>query len=164
MKQSPGTRHMRYVVISIFVVGILYVAACIHVLSRLSETSLITNYISFPYSKTSPVFPFPVAGWLTDLHWKIFASQRVFQANQGTNDYVKYISERIALAEQLSESLDMERSRRLLSDLVCAKRNNDQAMQDIKEFQRKWSSQLLGAAIQRCESSLSLSAEARSPT
>ncbi len=153
MRRPLSSRYLRYAVLSVFSVWIIYVLACMHVLSKLNEISLITNYISLPYSSTSPVYPFPVAGWITDLHWNLFGHQRVLRANQNTNDYVKYLPERVALAEQISESLDLDRSQFLLTELVCAKRDNDHAMQEIKAFQKKWSSQPLGTAIQRCEQS-----------
>lgn len=150
MRKYLRPRYLGYTTLSAFTAGALYIAACFHVLAKLSETSLVTHYISFPRSPTSPVYPFPLAGWVTDWHWKTSGLQRVLDANQHTNDFITYLPERVALAKQLAEPIDVDRAQRLLTELVCAKRSEFQAMDEINAYQKKWPSALLEAAIKQC--------------
>lgn len=152
MKYGLTLRRLNYIILSVVAVAALYLAACMHVLSRLDVTNLTIVYVLASDSAESPIM-FPMPGWVRDVYWSKFGREKIFTANERTNVHVEFLNNAIAPPGNLApyKSLNVDRAQMLLTQLVCAKCDDGQAMQKIKEFQQKWSSQPLSAAIQRCE-------------
>lgn len=142
-------RLVRYFLGIALAMTILYVSACLHILSQLDARSLVTHRIALPYSDTSPV-TFPVARPIAELYWRVAGSAKVTSANQESNELVWYLSERMMQATERSEQLNSSAAQTLLEKLVCPKMSAAHSRFEVLAYMRDRKSVPLQKALESC--------------
>lgn len=146
---SLAMRLLQRALLAAIALSAVYVGICLQMLSRLDGLRLIAQYTAQPYSAQSPI-AFPVARWVTDMHWALLGRDEIAAASHDSNRHIKYLSDRIAEARSQHEPMDFDRADKLLVELVCAKRDDRRAVRDMDVYQSRWRSEPLAAAMQTC--------------
>jgi hypothetical protein len=143
-------RKMMVVAVSVpaFLVG-CWIAASLHVLYRLDAYNLVSTYLLRAGADSSPV-TFPVPRLIIDFYWVVRGRSIVSKASEEGTEIIKFVTERIGLADRLGEPLDGIRAQDLLGVLVCEKSSDLVARHELEVFQVKASSAALGKALRGC--------------